>query len=75
MRWLTARVSCGGWERGRAVETEKLKARQMPKNAARTHRQLHALLGGGFLKLASHAHPFLIYNPKFSFNGFRREQL
>jgi hypothetical protein len=25
---------------------KKLKARKMPKNAVRTHRQLHALLGG-----------------------------
>lgn len=36
------------------------KARQMPKNAARTHRQLHALLGGvlAFKSLMAMVHQF-----------------
>jgi len=43
----TARVSCGGWEGGLAVETgQSSKIAKCLKNAARTHRQLHALLGG-----------------------------
>lgn len=42
----TVGVSCGGWERGLAVETEKSPLPdKCPKNAARTPRQLHALLG------------------------------
>ena len=37
--------SCGGWERGLAVETGKSpKLETCRKNAARTHRQLHAVL-------------------------------
>lgn len=33
-----------------------------------------AVLGSAFRQLASHAHPFLIHNPKFSFKGFGRQQ-
>ena len=38
---VTGCVSCGGWERGFAAETDKsLKSRKCPKNGTRTHRQL-----------------------------------
>ena len=43
----TVCVSCGGWERGLAVETGKSpKPAKCLKNAARTHRPLHTVLGG-----------------------------
>jgi hypothetical protein len=55
---LTACVSCGGWESGLAIETGKTQSpKKCPKNAARTHRQLHALLAGARTNLS-------IYNPE-----------
>jgi hypothetical protein len=43
---LTVCVSCGGWERGLALEKgQSPKPGKCSKNAPRTHRQLHAVLG------------------------------
>ena len=43
---LTVGVSCGGWEGGFTVETGNAQSREnAQKNAARTHRQLHTVLG------------------------------
>jgi len=60
MNRLTVCVSCGGWEGGLAVETEKLKARKLPKNAVRTHRQLHAVLARKCAPAGFHKELFLI---------------
>lgn len=50
MRRPTARVSGGGWDGELAVEAGKAQSQKhASKNAARTHRQLHAVLGGFLL--------------------------
>jgi len=50
----TVCVSCGGWERGLAVEAGKSpKPETCRKNAARTHHQRHAVLGGACYSCAT----------------------
>lgn len=41
----TACVTCGGWEGRLPVEMGKTQSQKHAKNAVRTHRQVHALLG------------------------------